>query len=78
MAGDSSSNDDLIYGLPPVITVEQAAEFLGVDVKTVYSAIRAGDLPAGKLGRRRVLILRDALLEWLRSERRVPPGRRRK
>lgn len=59
MPGDNSS-DDLIYGLPPVITVEQAAEFLGVDVKTVYSAIREGDLPAKKLGRR-VLMRRDAM-----------------
>ncbi len=75
---EESSNNDLIYGLATVITVQQAAEFLGVDVKTVYTAIRDGDFPAGKLGRRRVVILRDALLEWLRSERRVPPGRRRK
>ena len=33
------------------LTLEQAAEILGVEYKTVYRLVRAGDLPAGRIGR---------------------------
>ena len=48
----------------------------GRNVKTVYAAIKAGDIPARRL-RNRVVILRDALLDWFRSTERVLPQRRR-
>lgn len=64
------------YGLPPVLSVAEAASFLGVNTKTVYVAISEGQLPARRIGRRRVVILRDALLRWLASEERVVPERR--
>ncbi|MCA9311727.1 MAG: helix-turn-helix domain-containing protein [Phycisphaerales bacterium] len=34
-----------------LLTLEDAAETLGVDYKTVYRLVRAGELPAGKVGR---------------------------
>lgn len=34
-----------------LITLEEAAEVLGVDYKTVYRLVRSGVLPAGKVGR---------------------------
>lgn len=54
------------YGLDPVLTVDEVASFLRMDRKSVYSAVAEGTLPARKVGRR-VVILRDALLTWLRS-----------
>ena len=61
------------YGLPPVLDVYQTAEFLGLDKKTVYTAVSKGEMPGRKVGRR-VVILRDALLDWFRSESCVQPG----
>ena len=54
------------YGLEPVLTVDEVASFLRMDRKSVYSAVAEGALPARKVGRR-VVILRDSLLTWLRS-----------
>lgn len=62
------------YGLPSVLNVAQAAEFLGVDDKTIYAALNAGRMPGRRLNKRRWVILRDALLEWLRSQEHVPPS----
>jgi excisionase family DNA binding protein len=53
------------YGLPAVLSVDQAAKFLNVDRKTVYEAIASGGIPARRIGRRRIVILRDVLLDWL-------------
>ena len=33
------------------LTLEDAAEVLGVDYKTVYRLVRAGQIPAGRVGR---------------------------
>jgi excisionase family DNA binding protein len=43
------------------VTVEQAATLLGMSTSTVWRWINRGDLPAYRLGRRRVLIKRDDL-----------------
>lgn len=34
----------------PFLSIQDAAEYLGVDYKTVYRLVRAGKLPAGKFG----------------------------
>lgn len=34
-----------------LLTLEETAEFLGVDYKTVYRLVRSGQLRAGKIGR---------------------------
>ena len=70
-------SSDATYGLPPVLDIGAAAAFVGVNRKTLYMAVAAGDLPARRVGKRRLVILRHVLLEWL-SQVRVPPngGRR--
>ena len=50
---------------PPVLRVDQAAEVLSVDVKTVRRAIHRGELRAGVTGRV-IRIHRAALEAWLR------------
>ena len=63
--------------LPEVMTAEEVAKFLRVNVKTVYEAVKAGQLPGRRVGKR-VVFWRDALLEWLRSTERVLPANRRR
>ena len=67
---------DPTYGLPEILTVEETAAFLRLNPKTIYAAIQAKEFPGRKIGKR-VVILRDALLEWLRSTERVLSRRRR-
>ena len=47
-----------------VVTIAEAAAVLGIDVRTVSRAIRNGELPALRLGRR-LLIPRLQLLDCL-------------
>ena len=64
------------YGLPAVLTVDEVAAFLRMNRKTVFASIATGEMPGRKVGRR-VVILRDALLEWMRSKARVSSRRTR-
>lgn len=50
-----------------VFNVPQAAEFVGVSPRTMYDWIHIATFPAVKVGGR-VLILRESLLEWLRTQ----------
>jgi excisionase family DNA binding protein len=64
-----------IIDYPPVMNEAEAAEFLGILVKTVSDYTRAGKIPHIKLGRR-VLIGRDqcqTVLPALRRQDRQPP-----
>jgi excisionase family DNA binding protein len=63
------------YGLPLVMTAEQVAELLGLNVKSVYAAALLGEIPARRIGKR-VVFWRDALLSWLSSNERVPGSRK--
>jgi len=56
---------------PDVLTIEQLAELLQVDQKTVRSLATNGDLPGRKLGRH-WRFSRQAVLDWLAT-----PERRR-
>lgn len=49
------------------LSVDEAAVALGVDRRTVYAAVHAGELPGRRLGRR-IVIGRDVLAAWLRGE----------
>lgn len=71
----AAAASDPTCGLPAVLTVEETAAFLRLNPKTVHAAIAAGELPGRKVGRR-TLVLRDALLHWLKLEERVLPRRR--
>jgi excisionase family DNA binding protein len=46
--------------LPPILTVEQTAKLLGISRGLAFTAVRAGDIPSIRIGRR-ILVPRDAL-----------------
>ena len=48
-----------------VLTVEEAARLLRVNRKTLYEAIRAGEVPGVVRLGRSIRIGRDALLRWM-------------
>jgi len=50
--------------LPPALTVEHAAELLGISRRSAYRAAAAGQLPSLRLGRR-LLIPTGQLLDLL-------------
>jgi excisionase family DNA binding protein len=54
---------------PDVLTVEQLAELLQVEEKTVRSLAAAGDLPGRKVGRH-WRFSRQAVLDWLATPER--------
>ena len=54
---------------PDVLTVEQLAELLQIDQKTVRSLAAAGELPGRKLGRH-WRFSRQAVLDWLANPER--------
>lgn len=62
------------YAMPPILTIEEAAAFLRLNVKTIYAAVEDEGLPARRMGPRRIVSLRDELLEWLRSNERGRPS----
>jgi len=76
-AGVPSQEPDRCSKDTLVLTVPEVAALLRVNVKTVYAAIAAGELPGKKVGRR-TIVPRAALLDWLRSNERVPPSRGRR
>jgi excisionase family DNA binding protein len=47
--------------LPPILTVEQTAKLLGISRGLAFAAVRAGEIPHIRIGRR-ILVSRDALL----------------
>jgi excisionase family DNA binding protein len=68
--------DDVVVGRaatqirePDVLTVEQLAQLLQVDEKTVRSLAASGELPGRKLGRQ-WRFSRQAVLEWLANPER--------
>lgn len=48
---------------PYFLTVEELADMLRVEVRTVYSWVSRGSVPFRKAGRRTVFLL-DEILEW--------------
>ena len=41
-----------LTNLPPVLTIDQVAEILGLPPRTVYRAAKAGQIPTFEVGRR--------------------------
>jgi excisionase family DNA binding protein len=50
--------------LPPILTVDQTAQVLGISRGLAFTAVRAGDIPSIRIGRR-ILVLRDRLRQML-------------
>lgn len=59
--------------LPLTLSVEQAAEVLGVSRNKCYDLTRRRGFPATRDGNR-IMIPRDALLRWLEQEAFANPG----
>jgi len=51
--------------LPEVLTVDEAADLLRVNRKTLYAAIRRGEIPGARRVGRTVRISRTRLVQWL-------------
>ncbi len=63
--------------LPPVLTVDEVAVVLRVDRKTVYAAVRDGEIPGVRRVGRAIRLHRDTVLKWLADgQGRVPHSRR--
>lgn len=56
--------------MSPVLSVKEAAEYLGVSAWTVYEYCRQGVIPHRRIGRR-VLINREVLASWFRDSERA-------
>ena len=52
--------------LPPILTVEQTAQVLGISRGLAFAAVRTGEIPSIRIGRR-ILIPRDRLRALLSS-----------
>ena len=65
------------YDLAPILSVGEAASFLRLNRKTVYDAVAAREMPGRRI-RNRVVIPRDALLEWLQGKDCVLPHKRKR
>ena len=52
---------------PSFLTVEELAEMLRVEVRTVYSWVSKGTVPFRKAGRRTVFLL-DEIMEWTEEQ----------
>ena len=59
-------------GLPPIMTVEELAQFLRINRDTAYKAVADGKIPGTHRIGRTIRISRDAVLGWLRGQDRVP------
>ncbi|HEV2890302.1 MAG TPA: helix-turn-helix domain-containing protein [Frankiaceae bacterium] len=51
-------------GLPDILTVEETARLLRVSRGLAFAAVRQGDIPSVRVGRR-ILIPKTQLLAWL-------------
>jgi excisionase family DNA binding protein len=51
--------------MEPTVSVERAGALLGICRATAYQAVRTGEIPAIRIGRRRVVVPTAALLRLL-------------
>ena len=54
--------------LPPILTVEQTAQVLGISRGLAFAAVRTGEIPSIRIGRR-ILVPRDRLRQTLGVDR---------
>lgn len=59
----STTRDPTSVGRPRFLSVQQAAQFLGVSPRTLYTWVEEMRIPFRKAGRR-VLFLESELVEW--------------
>lgn len=61
----------------PVLTVDEVAQLLRVNRKTIYEAFGRGEIPGGRRIGRTIRFARAAILAWLEQGESAPPPRRR-
>ncbi len=61
--------------LPEILTVEEVAEWLRVNRKTVYEAASRDEIPCRKIGRI-LRFSREAVVQWLTGQGRVSTRKR--
>lgn len=77
--GPQGCGEQTQISLPPVLTVNELADLLRVNRKTVYASIRAGEIPGVRKVRGRIRIHRDVVLRWLsEGQASVPRPRRQR
>lgn len=54
--------------LPPILTVEQTAQVLGISRGLAFTAVRTGEIPSIRIGRR-ILVPRDSLRDMVLGRR---------
>jgi excisionase family DNA binding protein len=72
----TSTGNSELYGLPAVLTVDEAAGLLRVNRKTLYELIQRGELPGVRRLGRAIRIHRPTLIRWLADQGRVPRSSR--
>ena len=60
----------------PVMEVEELADLVGVSPKSIYAAIKAGEIPGVLRIGRSLRLSRHKVEQWLAGEVRVPSSRR--
>jgi len=60
--------------IPEILTVEEVAVWLRLNRKTVYDAVKNGEIPCCRVGRI-LRFSRQAVLEWLHGQGRVSQWR---
>ena len=76
---DASAAGSDGQAISSVLTVDELADLLRLNRKTVYDAIKAGEIPGVRRIGTRYRISRSAVLSWLaEGHGRVSPKRRRK
>jgi excisionase family DNA binding protein len=55
-------------GLPPILTITEAARYLRINRKTLYAIARRRKLPGCRRLGRTLRIDRDELVAWFRAE----------
>lgn len=53
--------------MPDIMTPQQAADYLQLNVRSLYTALNAGSIPARRIGKQ-WRISRDVLLAWLAGD----------
>lgn len=53
--------------LPPLLPAPQVAQLLGLDRRRIYELVAQGELAALRLGPRRLRIVRDSLVSFVRA-----------
>jgi excisionase family DNA binding protein len=60
-----TGNDNGETRLPQVLTVEEVAALLRLNRKTVYAAVKRGEIPGVRRVGGTIRVLRDAVVNWM-------------